>query len=232
MRERVVHDLYQRPGVSTIGRQGVGAGLLLQTQYGRLNTHAEDLNPVLVDAYGVGREVEVVQPAKRGGIERLGGLTDNGPHLGRGQAGFDELDGEAFTVPTHRAVHDAIRASGGLDEFTRILRSAEERFGPGEEATAAATRRFVSQVLEAAGDYLAPAVSQLAVAPLPVADHERMRSYCRGVVAAMVRVDLTRGLGQARAALQRMGEDDPGYAEAFRELMRLEQRRQNYTERD
>ena len=147
-------------------------------------------------------------------------------------AGFDELDGEAFTVPTHRAVHDAIRASGGLDEFTRILRSAEERFGPGEEATAAATRRFVSQVLEAAGDYLAPAVSQLAVAPLPVADHERMRSYCRGVVAAMVRVDLTRGLGQARAALQRMGEDDPGYAEAFRELMRLEQRRQNYTERD
>ena len=102
----------------------------------------------------------------------------------------------------------------------------------GEEATAAATRRFVSQVLEAAGDYLAPAVSQLAVAPLPVADHERMRSYCRGVVAAMVRVDLTRGLGQARAALQRMGEDDPGYAEAFRELMRLEQRRQNYTERD
>ena len=79
---------------------------------------------------------------------------------------------------------------------------------------------------------MAPAVSQLAVAPLPVADHERMRSYCRGVVAAMVRVDLTRSLGQARAALQRMGEDDPGYAEAFRELMRLEQRRQNYTERD
>ena len=25
-------------------------------------------------------------------------------------SGFEELDGQSFTVPTHRAVHDAIRA--------------------------------------------------------------------------------------------------------------------------
>ena len=29
-----------------------------------------------------------------------------------------------------------------------------------------------------------------------------------------------------------MNEEDPNYSEMFRELMRLEQRRQNYTERD
>ena len=142
------------------------------------------------------------------------------------------LAGELAEAQKRLREADKPSYAGLGSRIEQLLRSAEERFGPGEEATAAATRRFVSQVLEAAGDYLAPAVSQLAVAPLPVADHERMRSYCRGVVAAMVRVDLTRGLGQARAALQRMGEDDPGYAEAFRELMRLEQRRQNYTERD
>ena len=59
-----------------------------------------------------------------------------------------------------------------------------------------------------------------------------MRSYCRGVVAAMVRMDLTRKLGEARAALSRLNEDDPTYSEMFREHMRLEQRRQNYTERN
>ena len=48
----------------------------------------------------------------------------------------------------------------------------------------------------------------------------------------MVRMDLTRKLGEARAHLSRMSEEDPEYSEAFRSLMRLEQRRQNYTERD
>ena len=96
----------------------------------------------------------------------------------------------------------------------------------------AASRRFVQVVLETAGEFIGPAVTQLAVAPLPVAGEADVRSYCRGVVAAMVRMDLTRKLGEARAALSRLNEDDPTYSEMFRELMRLEQRRQNYTERN
>ncbi len=147
-------------------------------------------------------------------------------------SGFEELDGQSFTVPTHRAVHDAIRAVGGLDAFTQMMRQAEAHFGPGENATAAASRHFVQVVLESAGEFIAPAVTQLAVAPLPVAGEADLRSYCRGVVAAMVRMDLTRKLGEARAHLSRMSEEDPEYSEAFRSLMRLEQRRQNYTERD
>ena len=117
-------------------------------------------------------------------------------------SGFEELDGQSFTVPTHRAVHDAIRAVGGLDAFTQMMRQAEAHFGPGENATLAASRHFVQVILETAGEIIGPAVTQLAVAPLPV------------------------------AALSRMNEEDPNYSETFRELMRLEQRRQNYTERD
>ena len=147
-------------------------------------------------------------------------------------SGFEELDGQSFTVPTHRAVHDAIRAVGGLDAFTQMMRQAEAHFGPGENATLAASRHFVQVILETAGEIIGPAVTQLAVAPLPVAGEADVRSYCRGVVAAMVRMDLTRKLGEARAALSRMNEEDPNYSETFRELMRLEQRRQNYTERD
>jgi len=120
-------------------------------------------------------------------------------------SGFEELDGQSFTVPTHRAVHDAIRAVGGLDAFTQMMRQAEAHFGPGENATLAASRHFVQVVLETAGEFIGPAVTQLAVAPLPVA---------------------------GEAALSRLSEDDPTYSDTFRELMRLEQRRQNYTERD
>ena len=147
-------------------------------------------------------------------------------------SGFEELDGQTFTVPTHRAVHDAIRAVGGLDAFTQMMRQAEAHFGPGDSATLAASRHFVQVILDAAGEFIGPAVTELAVNPLPVAGEADVRSYCRGVVAALVRMDLTRQLGETRAALSRMNEEDPQYSEVFRSLMRLEQRRQNYTERD
>lgn len=147
-------------------------------------------------------------------------------------SGFEDLEGDSFFVPTHRAVHDAIRACGGLDAFAKLLHSAEEYFGVGERATEAASRRFVDQVRDAAGELVGAAVTELAVAPLPQDREEQMRSYCRGVVAALVRTDLTRKLGEARGRLQRMDEDDPQYAQAFRELMRLENRRQTFTERN
>lgn len=147
-------------------------------------------------------------------------------------SGFEELDGASFSVPTHRAVHDAIRAVGGIDVFAKLQRSAQDHFGVGDRADEAATRRFVDEIREAAGEIVGVAVTELAVAPLPQDRDDGMRSYCRGVVAALVRMDLTRKMGEARSRLQRMDEDDPEYAEAFRELMRLENRRQTFSERD
>lgn len=203
---------------------------------GRVEVIAHEARPGEIEMAGAGRPVPA--PERRGPEDPVSRIERQAleavlqhPLYAVG-SGFEELDGQSFTVPTHRAVHDAIRAVGGLDAFTQMMRQAEAHFGPGENATLAASRHFVQVVLETAGEFIGPAVTQLAVAPLPVAGEADVRSYCRGVVAAMVRMDLTRKLGEARAALSRLSEDDPTYSETFRELMRLEQRRQNYTERD
>lgn len=147
-------------------------------------------------------------------------------------SGFEDLDGSSFQVPTYRAVHDAIRAIGGLDAFAQLLRQAEEHWGTGAHAQEAATRRFLDLIRDQAGDVLAEAVTQLAVAPLPQDRDDKMRSYCRGVMAALVRMDLTRKMGEARSRLQRMDEDDPDYQDAFRALILLEQRKQRLKERN
>ena len=145
-------------------------------------------------------------------------------------SGFEDLDGASFVVPSYRAVHDAVRAVGGLDGFVTGLQEAEARLGTGEEAVRAATRAFDESVREAAGEVVGGIVTQLAVAPLPQDRADGLRDYSRGVMAALVRLDLTRRAGERRAALQRMDPDDPGYAEAFQDLMRLEQRRRTYSE--
>lgn len=77
---------------------------------------------------------------------------------------------------------------------------------------------------------LSGAFTELLVSPLPQAEGRELTSYSRGVMAAMARMDLMRRLADQRAHLQRLTEDDPTYTEVFAELMRLEQRRQRYSE--
>ena len=146
-------------------------------------------------------------------------------------SGFEELGGEAFSVPSYRAVHDAIRATGGLDAFIKLFRQAEEHFGKGEKAVQAATRAFVDDVRELMIPEVAAVLMELAVAPLPQDREDQLRAYCRGAMGAMVRLDVTRRLADANANLQRLSEDDPQYTQAFRELMRLEEVRRRFTER-
>ena len=147
-------------------------------------------------------------------------------------SGFEELGGEAFSVPSYRAVHDAIRAAGGLGAFVKLLRQAEEHFGKGEKkAVQAATRAFVDDVRELMIPEVAAVLMELAVAPLPQDREDQLRAYCRGAMGAMVRLDVTRRLADANANLQRLSEDDPQYTQAFRELMRLEEVRRRFTER-
>lgn len=147
-------------------------------------------------------------------------------------SGFEELGGEAFSVPSYRAVHDAIRAAGGLGAFVKLLRQAEEHFGTGEKkAVQAATRAFVDDVRELMIPEVAAVLMELAVAPLPQDREDQLRAYCRGAMGAMVRLDVTRRLADANANLQRLSEDDPQYTQAFRELMRLEEVRRRFTER-
>ena len=235
IKDRALRAEYTR---SLAGWLGMDMGTVEQAirAAGRVEVIAPGPRPGEIEMAGAGRPVAA--PKRRGPedpvtrVERQALEAVLQHPLYVVGSGFEELDGQSFTVPTHRAVHDAIRAAGGLDAFTQMMRQAEAHFGPGENATVAASRHFVQVVLEAAGEFIAPSVTELAVNPLPVAGEGDVRSYCRGVVAAMVRMDLTRQFGEARAALSRMNEEDPQYSEVFRSLMRLEQRRQNYTERD
>ena len=187
---------------------------------------------------GAAPEASAPMPARRGPedpvskIERqaLEALVQSPMHVVG--SGFEELGGEAFSVPSYRAVHDAIRAAGGLDAFLKLFRQAEEHFGKGEKkAVQAATRAFVDDVRELMIPEVAAVLMELAVAPLPQDREDQLRAYCRGAMGAMVRLDVTRRLADANANLQRLSEDDPQYTQAFRELMRLEEVRRRFTER-
>ena len=155
-------------------------------------------------------------------------------------SGFDELEGDSFIVPSYRAVHDAIRAVGGLDGYMQLVRQAEGFAQPGQDPNELAARRFVEIIGQQAGEVVGGVVTQLAVAPLPLSQpddnrHHKKdagRSYVRGVIGALVRMDLTRRAGDLRSQLQRTPEDDPKYQEIMRALFTVEERRQRFMEQE
>ena len=132
------------------------------------------------------------------------------PHLVTGD--FEALPAGAFLVPAHRAVHDAITAAGG----------------PGE---APAGSGWVERVLSYAGEGVAPLVTELAVADLPVSDESALDRWAASVVAALAAEAGTRAVADLRRRLQRLDPAAEGYQEAFAELMRLEADRRAWRER-
>jgi DNA primase len=123
-----------------------------------------------------------------------------------GAAAFDQLDADAFTAPSLRAVHEAIRAAGGV-------------------AAAAEPAGWLEAVREEAASTVEPLVAALVVTPLPEDRPEAIDGYVAGVVRRLVELGLTRKIADARGRLQRMSPDDEGYAGAFGELIELEGRR-------
>ncbi len=120
--------------------------------------------------------------------------------------GFDDLPADIFTSPSHRAVHDAIRAAGGV-------------------SAAAATARWAETVREYAAEAVVPLVTELAVTPLPEDRPAALGAYARGVLGALVEMGITRKIADARSLLQRTDPADPAYGEIFAELVGHEQRR-------
>lgn len=145
-------------------------------------------------------------------------------------SGVEELGAGSFTNPIHQAVFDAVRAAGAMTYYHNLFTSAYAHFKDENVAHAAAARRFGESIRDMAGDYLAGPFSELLVAPLPQAAGRDLSAYSRGVMAAMARMDIMRRLADQRMTLQRLNEDDPSYTEVFTELMRLEERRQRYSE--
>ncbi|WP_420113323.1 DNA primase [Pseudactinotalea sp.] len=138
-------------------------------------------------------------------------------------AGFDDLGADTFAVPAHRAVHDAIRAAGGLAAYGTLVEELTAR-GAGGGAAAQAAAQWADGVRESAGP-VAAMVTELAVAPLPEDRPEAIGGWARGVLLALIRLGLNRQIGEVKARLQRTETDDPSYQSTFTELIGLEQKR-------
>lgn len=131
-------------------------------------------------------------------------------------ASFDELGEDAFGVPAWRAVHDAVRAAGGV--------AAGREVGGG---------RWVETVVEEAPETVAPLVTELAVAPVPEDRESVIGAYVADVVRALVDLGLTRRIADAKSRLQRLDQEkDPAaYQQAFTDLLAIEQQRRTLRER-
>ncbi|WP_426592473.1 DNA primase [Cellulomonas sp. McL0617] len=129
---------------------------------------------------------------------------------------FDDLPADAFGAPAYRAVHEAVRAAGGL-VVARTLGNATA---------------WVGAVIEEAGENLRPLVTELAVAPLPEDRPDALDGYVKGVVRSLVEMGFTRHIAELRGRLQRMdAEVDPAaYRAAYAELVEVEGRRRTLRE--
>lgn len=135
-------------------------------------------------------------------------------------ADFDELPSDAFGAPAYRAVHEAIRAAGGLTAARPLLQASGGSTG------------WVGAVIEEAAEPVRALVTELAVAPLPEDRPESLEGYVKGVVLRLVEIGFTRHIADLRGRLQRMdAEADPAaYQAAFAELVEVEGRRRNLRE--
>jgi DNA primase len=135
---------------------------------------------------------------------------------------FDILDGEAFVTPELRAIHDAVRAAGGI--------------GAAHELPSASV--WVERVLEAAPSVVAGRVTELAVVPLPVQplppqavvageEVNKRRDYVRGVVARLREAVVTRQIAQVKAQMGRSAAlgDAAQQRSALERLQALEEER-------
>lgn len=115
-------------------------------------------------------------------------------------AHFDAIAPESFSAPAHRAVHDAIRAAGGIEAASQ----------PGH---------WADRVSEAAALTVRPLVSELAVASVPARFDKTTGlpepRYVEGLLIRMQEVPLIRQIGDAISAMRRVPPDD---TDASREL--------------
>jgi DNA primase len=129
---------------------------------------------------------------------------------------FDALPADAFSVPALRAVHEAIRAAGGVQTASG-----------GDSA-------WVERVREEAAGPVSALVTELAVTPLPEDRPDALEDYVRGVVGGLVDLGLTRQIADARGRLQRMDPEAEAeaYQTAFAELVAVEGRRRALRQQD
>ena len=150
------------------------------------------------------------------------------------QAGADELGADSFGQLTHRAVYEAVAAAGGTGEVPGLVQQAVAAGMGEQEAQRRATLRWLQQVRDGAIGLVEVAITELAVAPLPLptirgrgteVDALGLDRYARGVLSSLAIMGINRQLVEMRSRHRRMSPQDEGYREIFSQIAALEQRR-------
>ena len=150
------------------------------------------------------------------------------------QAGADELGADSFGQLTHRAVYEAVAAAGGTGEVPGLVQQAVAAGMGEQEAQRRATLRWLQQVRDGAIGLVEAAITELAVAPLPLptirgrgteVDASGLERYAKGVLDSLAVMGINRRLVEMRSRHRRMSPQEEGYRELFSEIAALEQRR-------
>ena len=150
------------------------------------------------------------------------------------QAGADELGADSFGQLTHRAVYEAVAAAGGTGEVPGLVQQAVAAGMGEQEAQRRATLRWLQQVRDGAIGLVEAAITELAVAPLPLptirgrgteVDASGLERYAKGVLDSLAVMGINRRLVEMRSRHRRMSAQEEGYRELFSQIAALEQRR-------
>ena len=150
------------------------------------------------------------------------------------QAGADELGADSFGQLTHRAVYEAVAAAGGTGEVPGLVQQAVAAGMGEQEAQRRATLRWLQQVRDGAIGLVEAAITELAVAPLPLptirgrgteVDASGLERYAKGVLDSLAVMGINRRLVEMRSRHRRMSPQEESYRELFSQIAALEQRR-------
>lgn len=121
-----------------------------------------------------------------------------------------------------------MRAAGGVAAYTEKVGELQARGVDDPASTANAW--FIDAVAQQAEPEVAAAISQIAVAPIPQTDPNGLWNYARGIILSLLRLGVTRQIGEIRGRLQRTSPDDDDYVALFTRLIQLEQQKRAYEE--
>ena len=150
------------------------------------------------------------------------------------QGGADEMGADSFGQLTHRAVYEAVAAAGGTAEVLGLVQQAVSAGTGEQEAQRRATLRWLQQVRDGAIGLVEAAITELAVAPLPLptirgrgteVDASGLERYAKGVLDSLAVMGINRRLVEMRSRHRRMSPQEEGYRELFSQIAALEQRR-------
>ena len=155
------------------------------------------------------------------------------------RVGADTVEAAAFSHPVHRAVFEAIEAAGGVERAQEEVSALTAQGAGTRDVERAALARWVEQVRLGASSEVDAALTALAVLELPIAgrhtagrlDEDAAERYAKEIITSLARMGVNRRLTELRGRQRRMSKDDEGYRELFEQIVGLENKRMQLSQR-